>query len=148
MPLAYNQLIIDRSLITAPPEELFADWQWLIEQTPNPIQYTACGDAILRLENGKIAHLDTYLGLFKVVAQSFENWQSVQEDPERMERLYHVKLVEQLIAANVTRKPGECYSPRVPLSLGGSWEPANFSAFDFTVHVSIQGQIHRQKNGS
>lgn len=147
MPLAYHQLIIERTLITAPPDELFADWQWLIEQTPDPVQYTACGDAMLRLSDGKIAHLDTYLGTLKVVAQNYTNWQSVQEDPERMERLYHVKLVEQLLAASVTRKPEECFSPRTPLVLGGSWEPANFSAFDFTVHVSIQGQIHAQQKG-
>jgi hypothetical protein len=39
---------------------------------------------------------------------------------------------------------GQCYSCKIPLSLGGKFAADNFERADLRVHYSILGQLHRQ----
>ena len=105
---------------------------------------TALGNLFCVLPNGEVALLDTYPGEFDVVAPDRERWKQSLRDPDKFGEWFLPGLVTILRDRGLALSEGECYSPKQPMVLGGQWEPGNFEATSWRVHLGIVGQIHEQ----
>jgi len=123
---------------------LLADWGWLIKPNLQPIMMTAFGDLFLRDETGRVFFLDLKWGQLKQVAESEEEFGGLCEDREQRRVWFIGFLVMELrkLRGNLTAR--QCYSCKIPMSLGGQLEAENFERSDLDVHYSILSQLHQQ----
>jgi hypothetical protein len=105
MELDWKDVVIDKRAVMADPEDLLADWLWLLPQDAEPMLPTACGDLFLRLPDGSIQFLDTYAGSCNTVAPSSERWKELLQDPEQMENWFRGEMIAELLEAGLTREP-------------------------------------------
>ena len=125
-------------------ESLLSDWRWLVTPRFIPVVMTSFGDLFLRNETGQIYFLNLMYGDFKQVAESDEDFERLCED--RGHRRIWLMSSLQLELRNLLGDlaAGQCYSCKIPPSLGGQLEPENFECADLEVHYSVLGQLHRQ----
>jgi hypothetical protein len=127
-----------------PTEQLLRDWQWLLGGSYTPVLMTALGDLFLRDETGQVHFLDLMCGELKQAAASQEDFERLCNDREQARSWFVGYLVTELCGLYGELADGQCYSCKVPLSLGGRLEASNFERADIRVHYSILGQLHRQ----
>jgi hypothetical protein len=127
-----------------PFEPLLSDWRWLVQPNFAPVLMTAFGDLFLRGETGDIHFLDLMSGEFKQVAASQEEFDRLCDDREQRRSWFIGFLLMDLRKLRGELAAGECYSCKIPLSLGGQLGADNFDRVDLQVHYSILGQLHRQ----
>ena len=125
-------------------EKLLSDWQWLARGKFTPVLMTAFGDLFLRNEAGQIYFLDLMCGEFKQVALSQEEFEGLCDDREQRRKWFIGHLVMELQKFYGELSAGQCFSCKIPLSLGGQFEASNFAPMDIQVHYSVLGQLHRQ----
>ena len=130
----------DRSQI----DSLLEDWRWLVQPNFTPILMTAFGDLFLRDVSGRIHFLDVMAGEFQLVADSEEEFNRLCENEEQREKWFCSGLLSEVRKLHGDLARGECFSCKVPLSLGGELTAANFDRLDCAVHYSVLGQIHEQ----
>ena len=141
MDLAHYFIAID----DVDPQVLIQDWRWLVgDETYSLVHATAMGSLLLRDERGGIRFLDTTDATFDLVAQHIEELDGLLEDRHQRRTLLWTFLVRELRDNGITLQPGQCYSWRVPLALGGQGVPANIEPTDLLVHLSVMGQLHHQ----
>ncbi len=124
---------------------LLSDWQWLLGEGAYRVhQATAMGDLFLSAEDGKIWFLHTTYGKLIPIADSAQALDKLWDD--RLQRRYVLSayMVRDLRNQGVVLGPGQCYSWKVPLFLGGDRSAQNIEITDLHVHVSILGQLHEQ----
>lgn len=127
-----------------PFDVLLSDWRWLVPSDFTPVLMTAFGDLFLRDSSGRIHFLDLMTGEFKLVAESQEEFDRLCENREQRRSWFVGFLFTEIRKRYGDLSAGECYSCKVPLSLGGRLEPDNFERTDLRVHYSILGQLHQQ----
>jgi hypothetical protein len=142
--LGWEDLVIDKRAVHAGATDVVEEWLWLVSKDAEPMLPTACGDLFLRLPDGSIAFLDTYVGSCDAVALSYGKWKVMLNEQEKLEAWFRGGLIGDLLESGLKRDPGQCFSPLVPQVVNGSWEPSNFHVCDLLVHLSTLGQIHRQ----
>ena len=125
-------------------ESLLADWRWLVNGTFIPVHMTVFGDLFFTGDNGGIHFLDLMGGEFKQVAETQGSFDELCNDREHRRVWFIPHLVMELRTVHGDLLPGKCFSCKIPLSLGGVLEAANFEPADIDVHFSILGQLHRQ----
>jgi hypothetical protein len=123
---------------------LLADWRWLVQPSFTPVLMTAFGDLFLRDEVGHIHFLDLMTGEFEQVANSPDEFDRLCEDREQRRSWFVGFLLIELRRLRGGLAPGQCYSCKIPLSLGGQLKADNFECMDLGVHFSVLGQLHRQ----
>jgi hypothetical protein len=127
---------------------LLQEWEWLIGSTKLPILLTASGDAFVQdVEDGSVYVLDTGDGSIHRVASSVENFQSLLGKRDFVANYFAVQMVGDLVAGGQHLSPGQIYSYKQPLVLGGECVLDNIERTDIAIHFSIAGQIHRQVAG-
>ncbi len=82
-------------------------------------------------------------GEFKQVAASLEEFDGLCESKQQQQNWFVGDLVMQLQKLHGDLATGQCYSCKIPLSLGGQLEPDNFQPCDIEVHCSVLGQLHQ-----
>jgi len=122
-----------------PFDTLLADWRWLMSPDFTPVLLTAFGDLFLRDKSGWIHFLDLMSGEFKPVAESQEEFEMLCEDRERRRNWFIGFLLTEIRKLRGDLEVGQCYSCKIPLSLGGQLEPDNFERSDLQVHYSVLG---------
>jgi len=127
-----------------PFDKLLADWRWLVPEKFTPIMMTAFGNLFLRDEAGQIQFLDSMAGELKVVAESQVEFEQICDDREKRRVWFLGFMVTELRRLHGPLAEGECYSCKIPLSLGGQMEVGNFEREEVLTHYSILGQVHRQ----
>jgi hypothetical protein len=127
-----------------PFEELLSDWRWLVSSDFTPVLMTAFGDLFLGDQLGQIHFLDLMSGEFKTVATSREDFDRRCEDREQRRIWFVSFLLTELRKTRGDLETGQCYSCKIPLSLGGQLVTENFERIDLQVHYSVLGQLHRQ----
>ena len=60
----------------------------------------------------------------------------------RQQRL--TDLIADLLESGLRRKPGECFSPKLPPVIGGKIEPANFHLCPLLAHHALLGPLHQK----
>jgi hypothetical protein len=126
------------------PNELLADWRWLVREENTPILATAFGDLFLRDSEGRIHFLDLLCGELKLVAETEAGFSESCGKIEWREQYFVGHLIMELRKLHGPLPSGKCFSCKVPLFLGGKLEPENFRICDLLVHASVLGQLAEQ----
>jgi hypothetical protein len=125
-------------------ESLLSDWRWLVGPSYTPLLITAFGDMFLRDGLGQVYFLDLMSGDFKQVATSQDEFACLCDDKEKRRTWFLGFILTELRRELGNLSAGECFSCKIPLSLGGELEVENFKRTDLQTHYSILGQLHRQ----
>ncbi|MEO7717181.1 MAG: T6SS immunity protein Tdi1 domain-containing protein [Capsulimonas sp.] len=124
---------------------LMESWRWLIGETKQPILLTALGNAFVQdLVDGAICMVDTSTGDLLAAADSMEHLTELMEDKDFVTRAFDVEAFAALQKAGMTLQPGQIFSFKVPMALGGQYVLDNIEAMDITVHFGVTGQIFEQ----
>ncbi len=123
---------------------LIAEWTWLV-----PNQFTVWlmnrfGDLFLVFEDGSVHMLDVGRGSLEQVANSREEFQAKVDEDDNANDWFMIPLVDQLVAAGMTRKEGECYSYKQLPVLSGDYTVENACALPIAQHYGAYGSIHNQ----
>lgn len=93
---------------------------------------------------GSVLRLDTGSGSCEVVAASREDFAQLLESPRAAELWLRLKLVDDCRRMGMRLGPSQCYSFRIPPSLGGGYEVSNLQPTEMAVHYSYQAYILKQ----
>jgi hypothetical protein len=125
-------------------ETLLSDWSWAMEEPMMPVLLTAMGDVFAQGQSGAVYFVDVACGTVERVASDGSQFQSILRDESFVTEKMHPARIVELRNAGLALGPGEVYSYRQPLVLGGDDELENFEMTNVAVHLSIHGQIHHQ----
>jgi len=128
-------------------EAFLQDWYWLLPKDAKPVLITVMGDVFAQDSTGTVHYLSTCSGDYEVVAENGQRFQELLKDTDFVSEHLQPERVQELRAAGLTLKPGQCYSHKHPLVLGGEDVVENYEACDAAVHVSLAGQTHEQTKG-
>jgi hypothetical protein len=105
---------------------------------------TAFGNLFLLDRAARVHRLEVSRGTFDLIADSVERFEQKLGDVGNRRLWLLPFLVELLRRDGVVLKPGQCYSFKHPVHLGGGAFAENVEISDLLVHVSFLGQLHRQ----
>lgn len=142
MRISWRELAVDVSGQSA--DDLMREWRWLIPVALSLRMVSALGDAFLEDAAGAIYWLDTGSAELTRIADSREKFDGLRQKPALANQWFAPWLVGDLLSAGHTLGPGQCFSYKVPLTLGGEFQPDNFSACDLEDHFNGLGKIHSQ----
>jgi len=127
-----------------PFDKLLADWRWLVPEKSTPLLMTAFGDLFLCDDAGQVHLLALMTGELKSVAASQQEFEEACENREQRRSWFLGFLSMELKKRHGPLPKNDCYSCKIPLSLGGKLESENFEPIDLLTHFSVLGQLHRQ----
>jgi hypothetical protein len=142
MRITWRELAVDLSGQSS--DELLSEWRWMV---PDPFvlrMVSALGDAFLEDEAGRIYWLDVGAAEVSCIAESKDEFDVLRQKPENSNQWFIPKLVGDILASGTSLSPGQCFSFKIPPTIGGSFEPSNFEPCDLSVHFSTIGQIQKQ----
>jgi hypothetical protein len=123
---------------------LLEDWQWLLAGPHRLLAVTRMGDAFVEKGDGEVIFLDTLEGTLKHAATNQNAFLKLLKAGAFDPTWFNPDMVALLEARSEHLAPGQCYSYKIPLALGGSFESANVKAVSAMVHFCIMGQLHEQ----
>lgn len=126
------------------PSELLMDWNWLLKRPCTLIAMNNFGDMFLRDGKGEIQLLVLTSGSLTKIADSQAEFQSLVTVKENQRGWFSLDLLTELERAGMSLVPGQCFSFKKPLVLGGACEVSNIEVAPISVYVSLMGQIHQQ----
>ena len=125
-------------------DKLLSDWTWAMPEPLRPVLLTAMGDAFAQGESGAVYFVDMMNGGVRVVADDGQSFQQLLRDNQFVTDHMFPSRIVQYRNAGKGLKPGQVYSHKQPLALGGEDDIVNIEATDVSIHISIHGQVHRQ----
>jgi hypothetical protein len=142
MPITMNDLTISPNDVDM--DKLLSEWTWAMPEPLRPVLLTAMGDAFAQGESGAVYFVDMIEGNIRPVADDGESFQSLLRDNQFVTDHMFPSRIVQFRKAGMMLQPGQVYSHKQLLVLGGDDDIGNVEATDVSVHVSIHGQVHRQ----
>jgi hypothetical protein len=124
--------------------ELLADWKWLLKGSYVMIAMNNFGDIFLRQSTGEIRLLRVGSGDLEKIADSQAEFQSLVAEKEKQREWFALELLTEIEREGMTLAPGQCFSLKKPLTLGGTMEVSNIEVASIAIYVSLMGQMHRQ----
>jgi hypothetical protein len=95
-------------------------------------------------KSGSVYFIDAVSGTIECVAQDGSEFEGLLKNGAFVtEKMYPARVI-QYRKAGLSLGPKEVYSHRTPLVLGGEDNVENIETTEVSVHLGIQGQIHRQ----
>jgi hypothetical protein len=104
------------------------------------------GDLFLVFDDGSVHMLDVGGGSLEQVTNTRDDFQAKVDEDENANVWFMIPLVDQLLAAGMTLKKGECYSYKQPPVLGGDYTVENTCVLPIAEHYGAFGSIHNQIN--
>jgi len=123
---------------------LLADWKWLLKGSYEMIAMNHFGDMFLRQSTGEIRLLRVGSGDVEKIADSQAEFQSLLGEKEKEREWFALGLLTEIEREGMTLAPGQCFSFKKPLTLGGTMEVSNIEVTSIAIYVSLMGQLHRQ----
>lgn len=124
--------------------KLIRDWTWLTGADKTPIMVSSIGDLFLKDTTDRVFWLNTGDGTLTEAADGVEMFREKLQDQDVVNDWFLVDLIHALKTEGKKLKPGQVYSYKKLIVLGGDYTPDNFEPTDIEVHFSIAGQIHQQ----
>lgn len=124
--------------------KLIRDWTWLTGTDKTPIMVSSIGDLFLKDTTDRVFWLNTGDGTLTAVADGIEMFREKLQDQDVVNDWFLVDLIDALKTEGKRLKPGQVYSYKKLIVLGGDYTPDNFEPTDIEVHFSFAGQIHQQ----
>ena len=125
-------------------QSLFAEWTWLLPNGFTVWLMNRFGDLFLVFDDGSVHMLDIGAGTLQPVAKSRDDFSVKVDDDDNANDWFMIPLVDQLFAAGMTLKEGQCYSYKLPPVLGGNYTVENTCVLTIAGHYGAYGSIHSQ----
>lgn len=97
-------------------------------------------------ENGNIHWLDVGSATLSQIAVSRAQFDEMRQQVEYADRWFAPQLVGELMTSGITLEKNQCFSYKIPLTLGGTFDETNFDVCDVSIHFRTHGQIQKQVN--
>ncbi len=142
MAIAIEDYLIDQSGIDWP--KTLSTWSWLV-----PLEFTLWlvnrfADLFIVLPNGTVHMLDVGAGTLTKLADSRDEFAAKIDEGDNANQWLMVPLVDQMVAAGVVLRPGQCYGFKTPPVLGGDYTVENTGALALGDYLGAYGSIHEQ----
>jgi hypothetical protein len=124
--------------------ELLTEWTWLMPNEFTVWLMNRFGDLFLVFEDGSVHMLDVGGGTLKQVANSRDDFKVKVDEDDNANDWFMIPLIDQLVAAGITLREGQCYSYKKPPVLGGDYTLENTCVFPVAEHYGAYGSIHNQ----
>jgi hypothetical protein len=128
-------------------KSLFAEWTWLLPNTFTVWLMNRFGDLFLVFDDGSVHMLDVGKGSLEQVAQSRDDFRAKVDEDDTVNDWFMIPLIDQLVAAGITLKEGQCYSYKQPPVLGADYTVENTCVLPIAEHYGAYGSIHNQIKG-
>jgi hypothetical protein len=102
------------------------------------------GDAFLEDEAGAIHWLDTGGAQLTRIADDAADFDRLRVVADNADTWFAPQLVGDLLDGGSGLGAGQCFSYRIPLTLGGQFAPENFEPCSLRVHFDALGKIQHQ----
>ena len=142
MELGWNDITIHRDHYDG--AKLLRFWSWLVDDSYGVMLSTAMGDLFLERRDRTIWFLDTTDGKLEEIASDYEGFKRLLGNSEKLNYWFSSDLLGRLLAAGLHRNPDECFSPSLPLIIGGKREPANYIPCKLLAHHALLGPLHQK----
>ncbi len=142
MPVTIDQLTKDITNIDV--DDILSCWQWQVGNMNAIVTISCLGDIFLLGRDQAVYWLQTDSGELTRVAESFEQYQQLLGDAEKIDEWFLPLLVEKLLIAGKHQKENEVYSYKILPVLGGEYSIGNIEPTDMSVHFAFSGQICEQ----
>ena len=123
---------------------ILKEWHWLLPADLTVWMVNRFGDVIFVPEDGTVNLLDIGAGTTQQLADSRDDFYALVDRDNNADLWLLITLTDQCVAAGVTLQPRQCYSFKIPPSLGGKYDVDNVGTLDLEVNYSLLAQIHRQ----
>jgi hypothetical protein len=123
---------------------LFAEWTWLVPNEFTVWLVNRFGDLFLVFDDGSVHMLDIGAGSLKQIAKSRDDFGAKVDEDDNANHWFMIPLIDQLVAAGITLKEGQCYSYKHPPVLGGEYTVENTCVLPIAEHFGAYGSIHNQ----
>jgi hypothetical protein len=124
--------------------DLLSAWSWLLPKPLVPLRITAFGDVFAADESGTVYFLNARDARIERIGEGAPSIDRFLDSVDNR-RTYLLSFIVRLLrGAGRTLSPGQCYSFRHPVHLGGEMAADNVEIVDVAVHLSILGQLHQQ----
>jgi len=140
--MSVHDYLIDHRSFDWP--SLFAEWTWLVPSEFTVWLMNRFGDLFLVFDNGSIQMLDIGAGSLTQVANSRDDFRAKVDEDDNGNYWFMIPLVDQLVAAGITLREGQCYSYKKPPVLGGDYSVENACVLPIAEHYGAFGSIHKQ----
>jgi hypothetical protein len=140
--MSIHDYLIDHRGLDWP--SLFAEWTWLVPKQFTVWLMNRFGDLFLVFDDGSVHMLDVGGGSLEQVANTRDDFQAKVDEDENANVWFMIPLVDQLLAAGMTLKKGECYSYKQPPVLGGDYTVENTCVLPIAEHYGAYGSIQNQ----
>lgn len=145
MRITWQELSVDLTMQSG--DELLSEWRWMVPDSMTLHMVSSVGDAFLRDVEGGVFWLDTGTAELHRIAESEEQFDFLRQQRDYADQWFVPQLVGDLMAQGHSLALGQCFSYKVPPTLGGEFQPTNFEPCDLAVHFSLLGQLQRQAKG-
>jgi hypothetical protein len=121
-----------------------ANWTWLLPAEGTVWLANRFADLFLVLSDGTVHMLDVGAGTLCKVAESKDEFLAKADDIDNANNWFMVPLADEMVAAGIELREGQCYAWKTPPVLGGQYTVANCGPLSFADYLSGYGSIHRQ----
>ena len=120
------------------------DWAWLLPERLKVWIMNRFGDLFLVFEDGSIQMLDVGAGTLERLADNREDFCKKIDDENNANDWLMIPLIDQLVAAGLTLKEGQCYGYCISPILGGGYTVENSFVLSIIGHYGVNASIHQQ----
>lgn len=123
---------------------ILRDWAWSLPERLTVWIMNRFGDLFLAFEDGSIQMLDVGAGTLEKLAENREEFCDKIDVENNANNWLMIPLVDQLVAAGLTLKKGECYGFCISPVLGGGYTVENSFVLPIAEHYGVNASIHQQ----
>ena len=142
MTFSINDYLIEQSGIDWPV--VLSGWSWLLPSNFTLWIVNRFADLFLVLPDGSVHMLDVGVGVLNRVADSRDDFCIKIDEIENANEWLMIPLVDKLVAAGISLRPGHCYGFKVPPVLGGQYTVENVGPLPIGDYLTGYGSIHQQ----
>lgn len=142
MRITWRELAVD--VTGQSSDALLSEWRWMVPPALYLRMVSVLGDAFLESADESIFWLDVAAAELTRIASSKDEFDQLRQIPKNVEQWFMPRLVGELLSVGLHLGAGECFSYKIPPSLGGAFEPSNFEVCMLVQHFAALGKIQAQ----
>ncbi|MDH3582869.1 MAG: DUF1851 domain-containing protein [Phycisphaerae bacterium] len=123
---------------------VLAPWHWLLPEKLTVWLVNRFGDVFAALDDNSIHMLDVGGGTFERVSDSRDHFRDLMDIDDNSSDWFMIPLIDDLVAAGKTLRPGYCYGYLRNPVLGGEYSVDNTVVIPVTEHYGLNAEIHEQ----
>jgi hypothetical protein len=141
-PVNVHDYLIDQSGIDW--SRILSGWWWLVPREFTLWLVNRFADLFLVFPDGSVHMLDVGVGSIAKVAECRGEFSSKIDQDDNANQWLMIPLVDDMVAAGMHLRPGECYGFKQPPVLGGHYTVENIGVFSIADYLGAYGSIDEQ----